>query len=132
MTYGGEELSLHQSSGLCGDVWSVSRLGLFTSRVRTYSTHCMGGWVGLKPGLGTVENWNISCSYRKFKHNSSTVQHITGRFTDRDIPTGTPAILAQIFRGFPQKLIKNQNSPIRPPPLPNPSISSAILPLDAT
>jgi hypothetical protein len=59
------ELLIHAilTSALDGCEWSASRPGRFNSGERTFSKHWIGGWVGPKGGLDTVEK---ICDVRKF------------------------------------------------------------------
>jgi hypothetical protein len=52
----GVQVWLHAflTSALDGGEWSASHPGLFTPRERATGTHCIGGWVGPRTGLGTV------------------------------------------------------------------------------
>jgi hypothetical protein len=43
------------NSALCGDEWEVSTPGRFIPMERAPDTHCIGGCVGPRAGLNTVE-----------------------------------------------------------------------------
>jgi hypothetical protein len=43
------------TTALVGGEWSASRSGRFTPGERTPGTHWIGGWVGPRAGLDTVE-----------------------------------------------------------------------------
>jgi hypothetical protein len=55
--YGGVDVQIHifLTSALVGGEWLASRTGRFTPRERAPGTHCLGGLVDPKAGLGYVE-----------------------------------------------------------------------------
>jgi hypothetical protein len=55
--YGGVDVQIHifVTSALAGGEWSASRPGRSTPGERAPGTDWIGGWVGLKAGLGDVE-----------------------------------------------------------------------------
>jgi len=58
-----EKLHTHLISALDGGEWSVSRAGLFTSRVGSPNTYWIGGWMGFVTGLDVVAKREESCHY---------------------------------------------------------------------
>jgi hypothetical protein len=64
---GGEVYSsyIFTNSALDGGEWSATRPGrAFTPGKRTHGTHCTGGWVGPRAGLGTEDRGKILCPCR--------------------------------------------------------------------
>jgi hypothetical protein len=59
--------SIHSlTSAIDGGEWSDSRSSRFTSRERAPGTHWLGGWVGPRAGLDTVEKRNSQHPGLKF------------------------------------------------------------------
>jgi hypothetical protein len=52
------------TSALYVSMWSVSRPGRFLPPGKTSSTHCTGGWVGLRAGQDTEARGKILCPFR--------------------------------------------------------------------
>jgi hypothetical protein len=56
--------------------WPASRPGRFTPRERASDPHWIGGWLGPRAALDSVEKRKISCSCRERYTNSSAVQPV--------------------------------------------------------
>jgi hypothetical protein len=56
-TYGGVDVDIHifWTLAIVGGEWSGSRRCRFTPGERAPGTHWIGGWVGLRAGLGDME-----------------------------------------------------------------------------
>jgi hypothetical protein len=62
---------------LDGGEWSASCSCHSTPGEETPGAHWIGGWVGPRVGLDTVEKRQISCPRRKMNPNSSATQPVT-------------------------------------------------------
>jgi hypothetical protein len=68
---------------LDGGEWSASRPGrAFTPGERTPSTHCTGGWVGLRAGLDTEVRGKILCPRRGSNPDRPVVQPVVRHYTE--------------------------------------------------
>jgi hypothetical protein len=70
-TYGGVKVYFHSllTSALDGGEWSVS-----DPRLLTPGVHLIGGLVGYRAVLGTLEEIEISFPFWKYNHNSLVVR----------------------------------------------------------
>jgi hypothetical protein len=62
------------NSSLDGDVRPASRPGRFTPRETAPGTHCVGGWMGPRAGLGVMEKRKFACLCRESNPDSSVYQ----------------------------------------------------------
>jgi hypothetical protein len=62
------------TSALDGGEWSASRSCCLTPRTTVPGTHCIGSWVGLRPGLDVTEKRKVSFPSRELNSDSSVVQ----------------------------------------------------------
>jgi hypothetical protein len=69
------------TSALDGGEWSASRPCCFIPGERAPSTHSIGGWVGPRVGLHTVEKRNI------LHCQESNLGHLACCYTDQAVPT---------------------------------------------
>jgi hypothetical protein len=60
-TYGGAELQVHAflTSALDGGEWPASQIGCFFPEKGAFSTHSIGGWVGLRTYLGAMGKYYL-------------------------------------------------------------------------
>jgi hypothetical protein len=65
-TYRGVGTKIHvfMASALVGGEWTASRFCRFTPREITAGAHCMGGWMGPRPGLDDVKKSKYLTLYR--------------------------------------------------------------------
>jgi hypothetical protein len=90
-TYGGVAPPFLTST-LDGDEWSASLPGRFTLEERAPRTHCIGGWVGPRAGLGAVEKRSICCPFRESR--TPAVQSVARRYAHWVIPALAPCYQA--------------------------------------
>jgi hypothetical protein len=61
---------------LDGGEWSVSYPYQFTPGEAAPSTHCIGGWMGLRAGIDIMEKRKISYPYQELNSYFSVIQPI--------------------------------------------------------
>jgi hypothetical protein len=78
---GGVDMYIHVflTSALVGGEWPASRPGRFTPRERAPGTCCIGGWVGPRTGLDSVQKEN-SCPYQDSNSDPSVIQHVASHY----------------------------------------------------
>jgi hypothetical protein len=72
---------------LHGDEWSVSRPCRFTPGERAPGTHRIGGWVGPRASLNTVELRKICCPCRESNPGRPTRSLLLSRLIEYGIET---------------------------------------------
>jgi hypothetical protein len=71
---------------LDGGEWSAWRSGRTLPREKDPSTHCTGGWVGLRAGLDTEVRGQILCPSRGSNPDRPVVQSVVRHCTDWATP----------------------------------------------
>jgi hypothetical protein len=86
-TYEGVDVQIHVflTSALVGGEWSALPLGRLIPGERVPGTHCIGGWMGPRTGLGDLERRKF-LPLPELELRLSAVQTLASRSADFAVP----------------------------------------------